>query len=79
MIDGYKNVDNLDKVDYLEKYQEERLLKNMLLSLFNRINDNQFFRLSLCNSANGGKAWIYGLSRHLSFREILGISLSVLA
>ena len=60
---------------------EDNLKKSLYgcKQLYINVNDNQFFRLSLCNSANGGKAWIYGLSRHLSFREILGISLSVLA
>lgn len=31
------------------------------------INFKQFFDLTLCNSANGGKACVYRLSRHLLY------------
>lgn len=30
-------------------------------------NFKQFFDLTLCNSANGGKACVYRLSRHLLY------------
>lgn len=31
------------------------------------LNFKQFFDLTLCNSANGGKACVYRLSRHLLY------------
>lgn len=46
--------------------------------LFNIIfikNLKQIFKLSFHISANGDKSWILRLFRHLSYREILGISL----
>lgn len=39
------------------------------------INLKQIFNLSFHISANGDKSWILRLFRHLSYREILGISL----
>lgn len=33
----------------------------------------QFFDLTLCNSANGGKTCIYGLFRHLLYGETIRI------
>lgn len=38
-------------------------------------NLKQIFNLSFHISANGDKSWILRLFRHLSYREILGISL----
>ena len=38
-------------------------------------NLKQIFKLSFHISANGDKSWILRLFRHLSYREILGISL----
>ena len=38
-----------------------------LATLLFKINFKQFFDLTLCNSANGGKACIYGLFRHLLY------------
>lgn len=63
----YKNCDNKttiviynpDKINYL----------------FFKINLKQIFNLSFHISANGDKSWILRLFRHLSYREILGISL----
>lgn len=37
------------------------------------INFKQFFDLTLCNSANGGKTCIYGLFRHLLYGETIRI------
>lgn len=37
-------------------------------------NLKQIFKLSFHISANGDKSWILRLFRHLSYREILGIS-----
>ena len=42
--------------------------------IFDR-NLKQIFNLSFHISANGDKSWILRLFRHLSYREILGISL----
>lgn len=39
----------------------------VLLLVFLRLNFKQFFDLTLCNSANGGKACVYRLSRHLLY------------
>lgn len=36
-------------------------------SQFFNLNFKQFFDLTLCNSANGGKACVYRLSRHLLY------------
>lgn len=36
-------------------------------SIFLKVNFKQFFDLTLCNSANGGKACVYRLSRHLLY------------
>lgn len=35
--------------------------------IFIDVNFKQFFDLTLCNSANGGKACVYRLSRHLLY------------
>lgn len=39
--------------------------KKIIISLL--LNFKQFFDLTLCNSANGGKACVYRLSRHLLY------------
>ena len=44
-------------------------------ALFVLANLKQIFNLSFHISANGDKSWILRLFRHLSYREILGISL----
>ena len=49
--------------------------KELLDSISNFIgNLKQIFNLSFHISANGDKSWILRLFRHLSYREILGIS-----
>lgn len=40
--------------------------------LFRKIS-KQFLDLTLCNSANGGKACIYGLFRHLLYGRTIRI------
>lgn len=40
--------------------------RDQITGTFNR-NFKQFFDLTLCNSANGGKACVYRLSRHLLY------------
>lgn len=39
----------------------------VLSILYLTVNFKQFFDLTLCNSANGGKACVYRLSRHLLY------------
>lgn len=46
--------------------------KNAASQIMNRIS-KQFLDLTLCNSANGGKACIYGLFRHLLYGRTIRI------
>ena len=61
---GYINT----RHDYTEKsdYQAKRHLRFIKIS-------KQFLDLTLCNSANGGKACIYGLFRHLLYGRTIRI------
>ena len=48
------------------------MVVNSIVLMINRIS-KQFLDLTLCNSANGGKACIYGLFRHLLYGRTIRI------
>ncbi len=65
MMPGFDGFETLEQIR-----QESSLPILMFIG-----NLKQIFNLSFHISANGDKSWILRLFRHLSYREILGISL----
>lgn len=57
---------------FISKRENEQQLPASLAKLFIGIS-KQFLDLTLCNSANGGKACIYGFFRHLLYGRTIRI------
>jgi len=64
-------LDEQDKIDRLKL--QRRALTGCKKLLYLSIISKQFLDLTLCNSANGGKACIYGLFRHLLYGRTIRI------
>lgn len=84
MLNAYRDLSKVIKPDFLvvtgdfchqkkhPSYDNALNFLNQVVIMFHPIS-KQFLDLTLCNSANGGKACIYGLFRHLLYGRTIRI------